>query len=166
MPDRAPHQIIADAVAAFSGRPDVDVLAALSALPALVDESDASWNSDAYWHDVAYPYIALADVAAQRRLRPAIRLLLDRACFGDPGEIMRGLRHSLEAIVNPDWHALADECIAAARSPRSGTVLWAMHQLAVLEDAGARPVFEHALSSPEPQIRDFARVGLDRLDTA
>jgi len=163
---RAPHEVIAEGVAAFAGRPDADVLAALAALPPLVDETDTSWDSDTYWSAVAYPYIILADVAAKRRLRPAIQLLLERACFGDPGEIMRGLRHSLEAIVNPDWAALADECIVAARSSRSGTVLWAVDQLAVLNDPRARPVFEGALSRPEPEIRDAARLGLKRLGAA
>jgi hypothetical protein len=53
---------------------------------------------------------------------------------------MRGLRHSLEAIFNPDWNALADICIDAAKSPRLGTKLWAIDQLIVLEDPRARPV--------------------------
>src|SRR5688572_29865330 len=91
------HEIIRGMAEAWRGRPDEDVLAALRSIPPLVDEDDASWNDNAYWMGVAYPYLALAGVAAERRLLPAIGLLLERACFGDPGETMRGLRHDLEA---------------------------------------------------------------------
>jgi hypothetical protein len=44
------------------------------------------WDNKNYWSDFAYRYVALNDVAAER----AVRLLLERACNGDPGEMMRG----------------------------------------------------------------------------
>ncbi len=103
-------------------------------------------------------------IGKQGRVANALRLLLDRACYGDPGEIMRGLRHSLEAIVDPDWPALADVCLEAARSPRPGTRLWAIDQLAILDDARARPVFEDAVAHAPEEIRERAQMGLDRLD--
>lgn len=160
---RAPHVIIADLAMRFRDANDAAVVEALAALPALADESDPCWNDESYWHDVAYPFLALADVSAQRRLEPAVRMLLDRACYGDPGEIMRGLRHSLEAITAHDWDRLAVLCIDAAQSDRLGTQLWALDQLAVLEDPRARPVFERALTSPNDEIVQFARMGLERL---
>ena len=160
---RAPHLLLADLVESFQSSSDSDVLAALDALPPLLDEVDPAWQRDDYWSAAAYPYVAMADVCAMRRLRPAIRMLLDRACFGDPGEIMRGLRHSLEAIVNPDWNALADVCIDAARSPRLGTQLWALEQLAILEDARAPSIFATAAQSGASEIRDAANRGLKRL---
>ena len=55
---------------------------------------------------------------------------------------MRGLRHDLEAIVNPNWSVLADACLDAARSPRLGTRLWAIDELIRLEDPRARPLHE------------------------
>src|SRR4051794_32009040 len=97
---------------------DEEVLAELAALPALADGDDPRWGKDEYWQTVAYPYLALANVATERRLVGAIPLLLERACYGDPGEIMRGLRHRLEAIVAPNWSKLADICLEAAQSPR------------------------------------------------
>ncbi len=95
---------------------------------------------------------------------PAIRLLLDRACYGDPGEMFRGLRHALEAIVNPRWSELADIGLEAARSERVGTRLWAIAQLAVLEDERARPVFEESIRSDPHEICWWAEMGLKRLN--
>lgn len=158
----APVAVIARIAASYRQRTDAEVLAALAAIPALADESDPCWGGPEYWAAVAYPYLALADVAAQRRLRAAIPLLLERACFGDPGEIMRGLRHTLEAIVQPEWHVLADLCLSAAGSPRLGTRLWSLDQLIVLDDPRAREHFRAALEGPQA-LSSVARIGLDRL---
>ena len=157
-----PYQVIAALAERYAALSDAELLAGLSSLAPLADESDSCWDERGYWNAVAYPYLAFADVAARRRLVPAIPLLLERACFGDPGEIMRGLRHSLEAIVNPDWSTLATFCIEAASSARQGTQLWALDQLAILDDPRAEPVFRRALAGPEG-IRSVAQVGLERL---
>lgn len=161
--ERKPAEIISDMARSWLGRSDDEVLVALRAIPPLVDEDDPSWDRDEYWMTVAYPYLALADVVAERRLVPAIGLLLDRACFGDPGEIMRGLRHNLEAIVSRDWDVLTEICLVAARSARPGTRLWAIDELAVLDDPRARPIFEEALRCDSPDIRTLAQIGLERL---
>jgi hypothetical protein len=161
--EKPPHLRIADLAASFQAHSDAEVLAAINALPPLVDETDPQWDNDDYWGTVAYPYLALADVAAQRRLRGAIRPLLDRACYGDPGEIMRGLRCSFEAIVKPDWPALADICLVAARSLRMGTKLWAIDELTVLQDERARPIFEEAARDTSQWLRDVGEMGLKRL---
>lgn len=161
-----PAQIVAGLADRYRQSSDPQIVAALGALPPLRDEDDPAWDDEVYWSGVAYPYLALADVAAERRLWPAVRLLLDRACFGDPGEIMRGLRHSLEAIANPDWASLADACIAAitsASTRRPGTVLWAAEQLAILDDPRAFPVFEKLRHSEHARIREVAELGLARL---
>lgn len=160
---RKPTQIIKDLVTTWEGKPDQEVLAALRALPPLSDEDDPCWRDQGYWMAVAYPYLALADVVAVRRLRPAIELLLERACFGDPGEIMRGLRHNLEAIVDPEWNVLADLCLAAARSTRRGTRLWAIDELVVLDDPRAAPVFEEAARDESEAVRSLGEIGLERL---
>ena len=160
---RKPTESIAAVAAEFKDSSDAEVLAALAALPALADETDPCWKADDYWEGVAYRYLGLADVACERRLRAAIPLLLDRACYGDPGEIMRGLRHNLEAIVEPEWDALADLCLAAAQSPRLGTRLWAIDQLLVLDDPRAEPVFRDAVRTGPEEIAWRAEVGLERL---
>jgi hypothetical protein len=165
MPDMKPHQIIAEFAASYAHRSDADVLADLAAIPPLVDEDDPCWDTGDYWQ-IAYRYVALADVAASRRLTDAIGLLLERASYGDPGEMMRDLRHSLEAIVNPEWSRLADICLVACRSQRRGTRLWAMDQLMILDDPRAKPVFEDALNSESPAIRSIAEIGLKRLQKA
>jgi hypothetical protein len=36
-------------------------------------------------------------------------------------------------IVSPDWACLADICLDLEGSPRKGTRLWAINQLAILE---------------------------------
>jgi len=161
--ERMPYQVIADMVAARASASDADILAELSGFPPLPDEDDPVWEQDATWQD-ANRFVALADVAAARRLKPAIRLLLDRACYGDPGEMFRGLRHACEAIVNPNWSELADICLEAARSPRPGTRLWAIDQLAILDDERARPVFEEAIESAPQEIKGIAEIGLGRLN--
>jgi hypothetical protein len=160
---RNPNDVIDGIAAEFSSSSDLEVLAALTELPPLADENDECWRTEDYWERIAYRYLALADVASERRLRPAIPLLLDRACYGDPGETMRGLRHRLEAIVDPDWTALADYCLAAARSDRPGTRLWAIDQLMLIEDPRAEPVFQHAIQSESPEIVWIAKLGLERL---
>lgn len=102
--------------------------------------------------------------SAERQLRPAVRLLLERACNGDPGEIMRGLRHRWEGIFDPDWAALADVCMELSASERSGARRWAIHQLMFLDDPRARRVFENALHDEIDEIRRIAAAGLRRLD--
>jgi hypothetical protein len=142
---------------------DVEFLTRLQALPALSDEDDPAWSSEDYWQRVAYPYLAFADVAAERKLRQAVRPLLERACYGDPGEIMRGLRHPLEAIFNPDWTALADEYLAIARGERLGTRMWAIAGLAVVDDPRAAPIFEASVREDPADISSYAQFGLKRL---
>src|ERR1700704_5319285 len=83
-----PYQIIADMVAAHASTSADGVVAELAALPPLPDEDDPAWEQDATWQ-MAYRFVALAQVSATRRLKPAIRLLLERACYGDPGEMFR-----------------------------------------------------------------------------
>jgi hypothetical protein len=161
-----PYQIIDGMIAARETLSDEAILAELSALPPLADEDDRCWDQAQYWHEVAHPYLALAGLCARRRLLAAIPLLLERACFGDPGEIRRGLRHCLEATVAPDWSILADFCLRAAQSPRRGTRLWAIDQLVVLEDPRAAPLFERAQREEPEEISWRAAIGLERLGKA
>src|SRR5215831_9977162 len=139
-------------------------LAEIEQLPPLADEVDPAWDDETYWSGFACRYVALSDVAAKRHLRLAVRLLLERACNGDPGEVMRGLRHAFERIFNPDWAALADVCIELSASKRPGTRLWAIQQLMILDDPRARQVFERALHDEIEQVRWRAAAGLKRLN--
>lgn len=163
MPEKKPHDIIRDLAGARAKCSDDDILAEIESLPPLADESDAAWDEPTYWSDIAYRYVALGDVAAERKLRAAARLLLERACNGDPGEMMRGMRHSFEAVFAPDWKALADVCIALSASERAGTRMWATDQLMILDDPRARPVFERALDDDSAEVRSVASAGLKRL---
>jgi hypothetical protein len=142
---------------------DVQIMAKLESVPPLADEDNPVWSKEEYWHDTAEVYVTLSDVCAMRRLRASIPLLLERACYGDPGEIMRGLRHRLEAIVAPDWACLADICLELARSPRMGTRLWAINQLAILDDPRAKSLFERAIETEPSWIAEAAAIGLKRL---
>jgi hypothetical protein len=142
---------------------DERVLAELAAVEPLPDESDPRWNDDHFWFIIAYRFLGLGEVAALRKLRPAVRLMLERACYGDPGETMRGLRHTFEAIYKPDWKSLADEYLVLARAPRLGTRLWAIDGLIVVDDARAIPVFEESVREDPEDIRWRAEIGLERL---
>jgi HEAT repeat protein len=159
---RMPYQIIDDLAAARARLSDAQVLAELAAIPPLADEDDPCWSDDGYWHRVAYPYLALWNVAAARQLRAAVPLILDRACSGDPGEIMRNLCHAVEAIVTPDWSALTDACVAALASCRTGTRLWAAHELGRLRDPAAIPALERAALDAVPEVREWAASALER----
>lgn len=142
---------------------NTEVLANLAAVEPLPDESDPRWDDDSFWVAVAYRFLGLGEVAAIRKLRPAVRLMLERACYGDPGETMRGLRHTFEAIYKPDWKSLADEYLALARAPQLGTRLWAIDSLIVLDDPRAIPVFEASVREDPPDIHRRAKIGLKRL---
>jgi hypothetical protein len=158
-----PAETIARLAATHEIASDVQVLERIVAIPPLADESDSLWDRDEYWYLAAYPYLALADVAAKRKLRSAVRLLLERAAYGDPGEIMRGLRHGFEAIYFGDLQTLADEYLSLARAERLGTRMWAISGLAVLDDPRAKAVFEESARSDPPMIRQIAASGLERL---
>lgn len=162
--EKRPYELIRDLVAERASRPDADVIAEIRKLPPLADEDDPVWNEETYWKDFAYRFVALSDVAAERRLRPAVRLLLERASNGDPGEMMRGLRHACERIFEPDWAELADVCIELSASKRPGTRLWAIHQLMILDDPRARQVFESVMCDEICEIRSTAAIGMQRLD--
>ena len=149
----------------YAALPDEEILRAIRSSPELADESSPKWEDDEYWNSTVASFLALADIVGERKLVGAIRLVLDRACFGDPGEIMGGLRHSFEQAVNPDWPLLADICIAASESSRLGTRLWALDQLAILEDVRAAPVFKRALLAGPEEIRQVAANGLRRLSS-
>jgi HEAT repeat protein len=157
-----PYQIIDDLAAAHAKLSDAEVLDELAAVPPLADEADPCWNDDGYWHRVAYTYLALWNVAAKRKLRAAVPLIFDRACFGDPGEVMRNLCHAIEAIVKPDWSALTAPCVAALASPRPGTRLWAAHELGRLRDPSAIPALERAAQDAVPEVREWAASALER----
>jgi hypothetical protein len=159
--ERMPYQIIDDMTAARKRLSDRKVLAELTAVPPLADEGDSCWDSEEYWHKVAYPYLALWNIAAERRLRTAIPLMLERACFGDPGEIMRNLCHALEAIVEPNWSELTGPCVAALKSSRAGTRLWAAHELQRLRDPSAIPALEEAARDEVQEVRESAQAALE-----
>jgi hypothetical protein len=159
--ERMPYEIIDDMTVALQRLSDKMVLAELTAIPPLADEDDPCWDKDDYWHQVAYPYLALWNIAAERRLRAAIPLILDRACLGDPGEIMRNLCHALEGIVQPAWSELTGPCIDALKSPRAGTRLWAAHELQRLRDPSALPALEAAARDEVESVRKLVQVAIE-----
>jgi hypothetical protein len=161
-----PAKTIEAVTEAMSSASDDEVLAALAAVDPLPDENDPRWDNDSFWFTIAYRFLGLANVARLRKLRPAVRLILERACYGDPGETMRGLRHVMEGIYNPDWHLLADEYLALAGAKRPGTRMWAIAGLMILDDPRALPVFEASLREDPEDISFYAKTGLQRLGRA
>lgn len=136
---------------------DDGVLEALGEFAPLPDETDPGWNTEPYpLFDQAAQFLAIANEVAERKLTSGIIMLLERACFGDPGETMRTLRHPLEATVAPDWDVLADICIEAARSPRPGTRIWATSQLGILRSPAAVDVLKDLLNDPVEWVRGEA----------
>ena len=142
---------------------DKAIIEALRKLPPLSDEA-VYMNRDGDWNEI-YLFLALADIYAVRKLRPAIMLLFERASFGDPGETMRGVRHSLEAIANPDWDFLADVCLEALDSKRPGTRFWAIEQLGVLHLQRTLEAVRRKLDDPESEVRAAAQSAIGRTET-
>jgi hypothetical protein len=141
----------------YSTLSDEALIEKITALPVLPDEDDKLWNDDATWTDLAYVFVALLDVARERKLSNTIALFLERACYGDPGEMMRGIRHSFEHMVAPDWDALTQICVnLLAQNPPAGARLWTLHQLGILRDTNALDAIIHALNDDAPRVREQA----------
>ncbi len=133
---------------------DDQLIDTLRSFEPLADESDPAWHEEPIkLFDSAGLFVALADQVAERRLLDGIGLLLERACFGDPGEMMRSLRHALEAACNGDWDRLTEICVEKATSDRPGTRLWAVSQLAILRDPAAVGAIRAGLSDSEADVR-------------
>jgi len=152
--EKAPHEQIADLVSELRSLSDDQLLLELERMPVLPDDG-ADWQGEAAWR-AAYRYVAMGDVAGERKLRSAVRLLLERASYGHPGEMMRGLRHVLEAIANPDWSFLATEYVEALSLPRRGARLWAVDGLGALRDASTMHALLKALHDPAVEVHKGA----------
>ena len=142
---------------------DDQVLTRLSQAKPLPDEDDPRWDDLQFWVDAADPFDALARVACSRKLLSAVSLILERMCFGDPGETMRPICHGFEYIVNPEWHKLFPIYALAAESPRPGTRMWALFCMARLRTEDARTIFERFLNDSEADVRAEAERGLRML---
>ncbi len=156
MTKRKPAEVIARLVADRAKRTDQELLSELKAFKPLPPELSDAWSSDATWAK-AQLFVALGDLAAKRKLRAAAPLLLERASLGDPGEMMRGLRHSLEKIFKPDWPALTQVCITQLESGPAGARLWALDQLGVLRDPKSLEAILARLTDEQAEVREFAR---------
>jgi hypothetical protein len=148
-------------IAVRSARSDAEVLAEFEAMPPL-DETSAT-SEDVFWKQATL-YLALSEICAVRRLKAGARLILEKGDDGDPGSIMRGMRHALERIYNPDWAGLAQVCIDAFKSGLPGAKVWAMSELRILEQPFARPLFEDILQRKDIEYVSDAEQGIARLD--
>jgi hypothetical protein len=127
------------------------ILEEIRALEPLPDETDPSWDHDSIWARTDL-LIALADLIAARRLEQGIGLVLDKMCFGDPGEVMRSMRHSLEAAISPDWRRLAEICGERCASERAGTRYWAVQELGVLREPSAMSTILNMFEDREREV--------------
>jgi hypothetical protein len=140
---------------------DAEILAEFESIPPL-DERTAPSEED-FWKQAPL-YLALSEICAVRRLKAGARLILEKGDQGDPGSIMRGMRHALERIFDPDWAALAQVCIDAFNTGIPGAKTWAMSELRILEQPFARPLFEDILKRNDVEYVSDAIDGLARLD--
>ena len=114
-------------------RTDDALVAELRALEKLPPERTPPWDdeeNDAWAR--AYLLVALTGLIAERGLVDAVPDVLAKMCLGDPGEMMRGMRHDIEALFreNPARHAqvLRD----ASRSDHDGARYWAFEWLPMI----------------------------------
>jgi hypothetical protein len=150
-----PLERIQELAAGYRRLSDEQFLEELSRLPTLPADTRDAWSRDENW-ELAFRHVAFGEVAAERRLRAAIVPLLVKASVDDPGETMRGLRHALEAIVDPDWRFLADAYVTAAALPQPGARRWSIFGLGVLRVPETMPVLVAALRDGETQVREAA----------
>ena len=155
MDDRKPHQIIQALYDERAEWTDEAILAELETLPGLPDEDDGPWfgSFGLMWQQEqtlknADLYLALARHVAKRRLKPGVRLLLERASYGDFGEIMRGLHHTFEAVYGGQYAELANLCAELMQHLRLGTKVWALDQMTRLRDRRAIPELLKAVYEP------------------
>lgn len=131
-------------------------------MPVLPDEDDSAWNNNQTWQ-VAYLFVALGDIAATRKLLLALPLLIERASYGDPGEMMSDLCHQLEEIVAPDLKYLIRVCTDCAQSPRPGARLWALFELGRLCEFQSLQTLIDALQDEKQMVREQACASLGNL---
>lgn len=174
MDEKPVWQIIQEQIEFRADHTNEAILEELKALPVLPDEYywfgkrdslHPAWNDPNVGSDLT-TYLVLAKIVGRRKLRAGVPLLLERASYGDFGETMRGLRHSLEAAYEPDWDALTDICIQFARSPNRGARLWAVDELGILRDARSLSVLFEALRDSATLVRREAINSLEMLCSA
>ncbi len=157
---------MAEFAAGWKNLSDAAFLNMLKKSKPLAGEDDIAWDEEEYWVTGLYRFLAFSREAAKRHLRNAVPLLLDRATEFDQDNLLEGLRHDFEEIFKPDWPALADICIAKAKSKRPGTRKWSLYQLTVLDDPRAAGVFKAALKDKDADIQGLAEIGIGRLKAA
>lgn len=147
----ATHETIARFVREREGRSDAEVLGELRTFEPLPPETAAAWDDDSTW-ERAYQLVALGRVVEERKLREGVCEILNCMCLGDPGEMMRGMRHALEGAVDEDWDLLARACADRCRSERAGTRYWATAELGVLRDPETIDTLVELLADIEPEV--------------
>jgi|GEM_PF-2545071 len=161
--EKMPYKIIQEMVNERQTLPDDMIIAELASLTVLPDEDDPIWNDDEIWSERLYPYLASAEIASTRKLKSTVLLLLERACYGDPGETMRGLSTYIEAIADGDWEWLTEQCIEAAKSPHPGSRLWAVSELRKLDNPRSLPTLIEAFYDNAQLVREEAFFAIRRL---
>lgn len=158
-----PYQTIQRYFKERAGWSDAAILDELVCLPPLPDETSGFWFGTMSWEwqeatsqEQLTRYLALADHVAERRLWEGVRLLLERASFGDFGETMRGMHHIFEAAFKPRWKELADLCATLLEFPRYGTQLWATDELFRLNDTRPLPLLFKWLYEPNIECCQYA----------
>jgi hypothetical protein len=168
MTDRPFYLLIEDEIERRANQSDADLLRDLDLLSPLPDEyvwfgsrdrNNPAWDEPDTEQQLI-TFLAMAGLVAERKLREGVSLLLEKASYGDVGETMRGLRHSLEKAYADDWSGLVDVCIKAAQHERPGTRLWATRELGVLRDSRALPVLFDAIYDRASLVRDQAILSL------
>src|SRR5258708_8900142 len=109
----------------YSSLSNDEILDAIEALRGLPDEwapwfgrPNFEWDDEQTLHNAAM-FVELAHQIAERHLRPGVPLLLERASYGDYGEMMRFLPNKFKAAFKPDWKDLAEICVKYAKHSRT-----------------------------------------------
>ncbi|WP_338874935.1 hypothetical protein WBJ53_04875 [Spirosoma sp. SC4-14] len=137
------------------------VINELLALPPMPDEDDNLWDYTKTWYE-AEVFLADVNYAARHHLESVIPILYQKACYGDPGEILRGVfKNSVYDIASRDEEKVIHYAVQAYKSIRNGTRYWAVYSLSFFKDLPqAHSILVDALLDSEHQIRSFAEYSL------
>lgn len=148
---------------------DDQILLELATMDTLRDGEwlESKQNSDSDWDQVAV-FLALSGHIAERKLlHSGVPLLLQKSCYGDPWERMRGLCHALEGAARDNLNALIPICRDALSFPEPGARLWAAFELMRFRDKDSIPLLEKLASDdPAPLVREQAEWSIEHITEA
>jgi hypothetical protein len=95
-------------------------------------------------------------IVQDRKMRPGVPLLMERASYGDMGETMRGVWGALRSVFDSHDTTWNDLCFQMAQSPHRGVRLWMMQEISCIANERSLAALINGLRDPAPLVREWA----------